>query len=309
MNIPSYDIISNHRQEYKGGGTAIIMKQGIPYKRHMDLDIMVEKKIESVFIEISTKGGTPVIVGSLYKPPNMDATGFITSLREIISKSNTNRKKPEMILGMDHNLDLLKCEIHKGTHDFLDLMLQHQLYPSITRPSTVTQMTATLIENIFISEKFHRLFDSAVILRDISDHLPLLCLVKQTKLLDKSPLEFDSRLLNDTKLCEIKHKLYSVDWVGLLNSESCDENFNKCNAKINKVMDQIAPLKTVRISAKHRYKEPWMSKCIEISSRKNNELYKATLKEGCTNKTCERYKNYWNCYNKLKRSAKSNYYK
>ena len=60
-----------------------------------------------------------------------------------------------MILGMNHNLNLLKCEIHKGTHDILDLMLQHQLYPSITRPSRVTQMTATLIDNIFISEKFH----------------------------------------------------------------------------------------------------------------------------------------------------------
>ena len=270
---------------------------------------MVEKKIESVFIEISTKGGMPVIVGSLYKPPNMDASSFITSLREIISKSNTNKKKPELILGMDHNLNLLKCEIHKGTHDFLDLMLQHQLYPSITRPSRVTQMTATLIDNIFISEKFHQSFDSAVILTDISDHLPLLCLVKQTKLLDKSPLEFDSRLLNDNKLCEIKQKLYNVDWVRLLNSESCDENFNKCNAKINEVMDQIAPLKTVRISAKGRYKEPWMSKCIEISSRKNSEFYKATLKEGCMNEMHERYINYRNCYNKLKRLAKLNYYK
>ena len=115
---------------------------------------MMEKKIESVFIEINTKGGTPVVVGSMYKPPNTDAFGFITSLREIICKLNTNKKKPEMILGMDHNLNLLKCETHKGTHEFLDLML-HQLYPSVTRRSRVTQTTATLINNIFISEKFH----------------------------------------------------------------------------------------------------------------------------------------------------------
>ena len=103
-------------------------------------------------------------------------------------------------LELDHNLNLLKSETHKGTHEFLDLMLQHQLYPSVTRPSRVTQTTATLINNIFISEKFHRLFDSAVLLRDILDHLPLLCLVKQTKLLDKSPLEFESRSLNENKL-------------------------------------------------------------------------------------------------------------
>ena len=71
-------------------------------------------------------------------------------------------------------------------------------------------------------------------------------------------------------------------------------------------MDQTAPLKTVRISAKHRFKEPWMSKCIETSSRKNNELYKATLKEGSTNEMREKYKNH---YSQLKRMAKFNYYK
>ena len=52
-------------------------------------------------------------------------------------------------------------------------------------------------------------------------------------------------------------------------------------------MDQIAPMKTERISAKRRFKEPWISKCIEISGRKNSELYKATLKEGCTNEMHE----------------------
>ena len=80
VNIPRYDIISNHRKEQKGGGTAIIIKQGIPYKRRKDLDVMIEKKIESVFIEITTKGGTPVVVGSMYKPPNTDAFSFITTL-------------------------------------------------------------------------------------------------------------------------------------------------------------------------------------------------------------------------------------
>ena len=79
VNIPGYDIISNHQQEHKGGRTAIIIKQGIPYKRRIDLDIMMEKKIEPAFIEIATKDGTPVVVGSMYKPPNMDASGFITS--------------------------------------------------------------------------------------------------------------------------------------------------------------------------------------------------------------------------------------
>ena len=45
LNIPGYDIISNHQKEHKGGGTAIIIKQGISYKRCKDLDVVIEKKI------------------------------------------------------------------------------------------------------------------------------------------------------------------------------------------------------------------------------------------------------------------------
>ena len=159
-------------------------------------------------------------------------------------------KNPEIIIGMDHNLDLLKSDLHKGTHVFLELMLQNQLYPSITRPSRITNTSATLIDNIFISEKFHHSFDSAVLISDISDHLPLLCLVKQTKILDKSQLEFQSRVLTDDKLHAIKNKLYRVDWIRQLNSNGCNNNFNIYSNILNEAMDEVAPLKTVWISAK-----------------------------------------------------------
>ena len=65
VNIPGYDIISNHQKDFKGGDTAIVIKKGISYKRHQDLDVMIEKQIESTFLEITTKGGIPVIIGSM----------------------------------------------------------------------------------------------------------------------------------------------------------------------------------------------------------------------------------------------------
>ena len=135
------------------------------------------------------------------------------------------QKKPEIIIGMDHNLDLLKSDLHKSTHAFLELMLQNELYPSFTRPSRITNTSATLIDNIFNSEKFHHSFD-------------------------KSPLEFQSRVLTDDKLCAIKNKLYRVDWIRHLNSAGCNINFNIYSNILNEVMDEVAPLKTVQIFAK-----------------------------------------------------------
>ena len=73
---------------------------------------------------------------------------------------------------MDHNLDLLKLNTHRHTQHFNEIMLENNLLPTITRPTQITQSSATLIDNIFVSENLHRFFESAVLLEDISDHLP-----------------------------------------------------------------------------------------------------------------------------------------
>ena len=48
---------------------------------------------------------------------------------------------------MDHNLDLLHSDIHTPTHKFLNMLLDMQLFSTITHPSRITQTSATLIDN------------------------------------------------------------------------------------------------------------------------------------------------------------------
>ena len=57
VNIPRYNLISNHRQHSNGGGTALPVCEGIIHKCRRDLDIFDEKIIESVFIEAISKSG------------------------------------------------------------------------------------------------------------------------------------------------------------------------------------------------------------------------------------------------------------
>ena len=186
----------------------------------------------------------------MYHTPNTSADEFIKYTTDIISKVKGEKKKKELIIGMDHNLDLLHSDMHQPTQKFLNTLLDMQLFPTITRLSRITHRMATLIDNIFESEKFHRDYDSAILVSDISDHLPLLCLLKQTKILDKQPLTFESRSLNNDKLLNIKKLLSKVDWYGLLNKSNADENFNIFSNKINNIMDEVAPVKTVQISAR-----------------------------------------------------------
>ena len=107
--------------------------------------------------------------------------------------------------------------------------------------------SATLIDNIYVSDSLHRSFESTIIINDMSDHLPILTMLKQTKLRDTEPITFNSRCLDDKKLKQVNADLMKVDWIGVLNGTTCGEKFNQFSEKIGQILDKTAPVKEVRI--------------------------------------------------------------
>ena len=186
VNIPSYKLIANDRKDHKGSGVAILIKEGIPYKKWADLSSMNEKDLESVYVDITTKSDKLIRVGSLYQAPNTYVKRLMDHLEMITSMVNKN-KACDLILGIDQNLDLLKSADHHDTRNFLNLILDNGLWLVITRPTHITQKSATLIDNNYISKNLQHTFESTILLDDISDHLPIIALLRQTKISDKSP--------------------------------------------------------------------------------------------------------------------------
>ena len=311
VNIPGFSHIGNHHKSKKGGGVSILLREGIPYKRRLDLDIFDEGLTESVFVEIRSKNGKQSIVGSMYKPPNVKIDQFSNNLSKIVNKikPKTDKPIPEIIIGMDHNMNLLNSAIHLPTHDFNETLSNLNLHPTITRPTRITQRSATLIDNIFISKLLHRNFESFILIEDISDHLPILTMLKQTRLLNSAPLEFNSRCLNDKKLKHANNILMNLDWIGILTGTTCNQKFNQFSDKVNSVLDRVAPIKKVKISAKKRFTEPWMTRSLAVSSDKKLKLYKKTLLATCTEEDIKVYKSYRNTYNALKRKLRNDYYR
>ena len=72
----------------------------------------------------------------------------------------------------DFYKDLLKHENHSNTKHFLDMMYSLGLYPLIDKPTMITDISATLIDNIFINELQHHL-TSGIQTSDISDRLTI----------------------------------------------------------------------------------------------------------------------------------------
>ena len=129
-------------------------------------------------------------------------------------------------------------------------MLENNLLPTITQPTRITQSSATLIDNIFVSENLHRFSESAILLEDIADHLPTIALLKQTRMATKAPLTFESRNLSQPKLRQINHDLHQIDWISILASNDVNDNFDNLMLNIHSVMDKYSPVKCIRISAK-----------------------------------------------------------
>ena len=93
----------------------------------------------------------------------------------------------------DFNLDLLKLDENQYIKDFINQMFSSTFYPLISKPTRITNSSATLIDNIFVNnlDECHK---CGILFTDLSDHLPVFQITSSIK------------KVNDTH-CEIKHRV------------------------------------------------------------------------------------------------------
>ena len=80
---------------------------------------------------------------------------------------------------------------HQPTKEFIDINLDNNLIPTITKPTRITRNSATLIDNIIVGKQFHD-YEANIGISDINDHLPLILKSYQPKLYKKQPLYITS---------------------------------------------------------------------------------------------------------------------
>ena len=68
-NLDGYNFVSNCRKLSKGGGVGICIKNFINFSIISNLTIMVEKKFESIVVNLDLHGNC-VKCRTIYKPPN-----------------------------------------------------------------------------------------------------------------------------------------------------------------------------------------------------------------------------------------------
>ena len=141
FNIPDYTLLSKPRTDKRGGGVGLYVTDKTSFKVRDDLVMNpVTCQYESLFIE-SVMRDHKIIIGVIYKPP----------------ESNT--------------------DTHNQTKDFVHSLYTNAFYPSISKPTSVTDHSATLLDNI-ITNITGYCIKSGVLYNEISDHFPVFNLIQ-----------------------------------------------------------------------------------------------------------------------------------
>ena len=139
------------------------------------------------FLKIRKKN---TVAGSIYRVPDSNIDDFIKEYSSIIAKINNEGN--DLNIGTDQNLDYLKINTHKKTAKFFDINLESGILPCFTKPTRVTSKSATLIDNIYISDCRQK-YQPVILTCDISDHFP--CLL----MLEKNLFDIDNSTLVRTR--------------------------------------------------------------------------------------------------------------
>ena len=308
FEIPGYKIFRQDRKNKKGGGVAILVRNNLQC-RELEIPKAIDK-VEICGVQINTNK-CQLGVLSVYRPPNTSAITFKSIFEKIVKTARKYCK--DIIIGMDHNLDLLKSHIHEPTNLFVEKMLDLGLLPVTTRPTRITKSTTTLIDNIVLDFKHRENVESYVAIDNTSDHLPCLAIVKDVLVNRNTKIKIKSRDLRDKKVESLKEQLKIIDWQNLVNtSTNKDQKLNKTveqiHSKLCAEIERCCPLVEREIKYCKLRKEPWLSNGLLTSIRKAKKLYKDTLMADVDPKTIEKYKLYNSKLQQLKRRAKNKYY-
>ena len=141
--LPPIDIsIPNYSYEFCpteaiAGGTLIYIQNHQTYKTRNNLNIYKSFELESTFIEICNSKKTIIIIGCIYKHPNMNINDcnddYLNELLDKLSKENKT-----IFLHGCFNINLLKYDIHPPANAFLESLSFHYFLPQKLQPSRVT---------------------------------------------------------------------------------------------------------------------------------------------------------------------------
>ena len=300
--IPGYNSTHNPRENRRGGGVSIFVRESIDFSIIETLNISSDC-IEAAAINFRCElTGQHTNVLGIYRPPNGDANIFNETLNDILNRHNMTAN--ETIIAGDFNICLLDEERNAVTRNFLNMMSGFFFRPIITRPTRFINNTASCIDHIWVNTVHD--VTSCIFYCDITDHCPVFCRIN-TPVENKDKLvkiKFrDMSLANKLRFNEM---VQSTDWnLVLYDHRNSNIMVVQLLNTLDKLYNTCFPFKTKTVSTK-RLCKPWITKALHKSIKNKHDLFRQTRRNDYD---FNAYKRYSNMLTSLLRTSKLSYFK
>ena len=315
-------ISSPRRKSCKGGGLAtyvsisVCNEEDIEYFEPRNLDLQ-SLDCEIMFVRLNRHKtlNKAIILGNVYRSPSRDPEKFIEFLEHMLSALHRQRNKRILLAG-DFNIDLLNYEKDIHSQKLIDLMANHGFIQTVSRPTRITDHSATLIDHVF-SNIPDCITSTNLVTHDLSDHLGV---VTSIALLNDNVSSF-ARVVNRTKT-NVVYRRYNAENNEKFRRLISDETWSEvevetdAQAKFDKFIDIYTrhydtafPLKanTTRRKNERHSPKPWILPWLEDACARKNRFYYEYVKNP-TEQNNMKYRKMKKFVDKHITKAKNKYY-
>jgi hypothetical protein len=312
LSLPNYfplEYLTRHGST-QGGGVGMYLKDSVQYTVLKGQSLMFDKVYESLFVEVITSNKKKCLIGSIYRPgnhTNMTQSDQFSQFLEIFSNSLAElvNNYDRIYLYGDFNIDALKYNSSNQVAEYIDLLFSFGLLQIVTKPTRVSDTSATLIDHVLTNVCCNN-YETVALCSLISDHFPICHFLPGSSNLNL-PKTVEFRDFSDQAINRFKDSIQRWDWTHVTGSECAQTSYNNFSSTFSHLYNTYFPLQQKKFNKNFHNIEPWMTRGLLISRKRKIMISKQFLKNR-TQLNRQLFRDYRNVYNKVIRTAKKLYF-
>ena len=188
---------------------------------------------------------------------------YLKALNKKLCEFKSN--KYDIYLFGDININIYNNQSNSISDEYLSMLASNGLFQLITKPTRVTDTSASLIDHIFASS-LSNLVCPGIILNDISDHFMTYCAISlRAKPQSTEQIKYLVRDINNLKiddfLCRLDNDMrHFAPFLNDITADNYNFIFSKFLQIVRSAIDFYAPLRQASRRQKRIQSKPWLTK-------------------------------------------------
>lgn len=298
-NVNNYNLFTQNRNR-DGGGVCVYVCESHSGSLIPEL-CFTEPYLECVAVKVNIRGEI-CLAACLYRPPKGNISLFFDKLEQLFDHINEKNFGNVHLFG-DWNLDLLKHSHDSNIPKFINLMTSNSFISLTTKPTRVTDSSATLIDHIWTSCPELNI-GNYIVYSHLTDHFPVVSQFKLKSKLASANYSY-KRIVNIKGLTKFTSELNTASFDDVMASQCPNAAYNKFHSIIDHLFQKHFPIR--KINTVKQDKSPYITPALRASIKEKHRLERLAHLWPLTYRT--HFNKYRNMLTSLLRTAKNNYYK